>query len=149
MPGSRWTSGCPWSTDRQRQIEKGRGEAFCTSGIEKTMHERSKWEFLFCVFPPFFSVISIREDVPATLATLPAGGCHRHRERWVFDLSFRTGFLSSSSSSKTWSKTWKCVFEIEWYDWKRSVKKEELLSEIFPCENLILEKSEFQWSYRV
>lgn len=67
---------------------KGKGRLFAPRGLKNDVRE-GQVRIPFCVFPPFFSVISIREDVPATLAALPAG-CHRYRQRWVFHLSFRS-----------------------------------------------------------
>lgn len=60
---------------------KGEGRLFAPAGLKKRCTRGASENSFFACSPPFFSVISIREDVPATLATLPAGGCHRHRER--------------------------------------------------------------------
>lgn len=62
---------------------KGEGRlSFAPAGLKKRCTRGASENSFFCVFSPFFfGDLYHREDVPATLATLPAGGCHRHRER--------------------------------------------------------------------
>lgn len=111
MAGSRWTSGCPWPTDRQRQIENGQGEAFCIRGIEKRCTRGASENSFSRVPPPFFRwSLSEKMCLRHLLLCLLGVIVIVNGESLIYPFVVRVLASSSSSSKNPWSeqKNGKC-----------------------------------------